>query len=409
MHRILVDEKKWISDKSFVHALNYCMLLPGPEALQLAIYLGWLMHRTRGGLVAGGLFILPGIISLMALSVLYVLYGALPAVKAGFFGVKCAVIVIVVSAAVRLAKRLLDSRLKLATAFLSFVALLFFAAPFPAVIAGAGMVGYFHHLYLRQHGTLAKPFSDIFDGLETAPTLSNNSLISTLKTTGVWGSLWFMPTATLFVLLGSQNIFTIMAVFFTKASLVTFGGAYAVLTYVAQQAVENHHWVSAQQMVDGLGLAETTPGPLVIALQFVGFVGAYTGATGLSPLLSGVLGGLLTSWVTFTPCFLWVFAGAPYVEQIRNNATLNEVLSNVSAAVVGVLCNLAAWMIFHTLFEHFIPIDVAGHKFDLPSPESINLFGTCLTAVAGVAVFKLRMPLLLVLPVSAAIAALAGA
>ena len=410
MHRILVDEKRWISDARFVHALNYCMLLPGPEAQQLATYIGWLMHRTRGGLIAGGLFILPGIFALMALSVIYVLYGTIPAVSAAFFGLKCAVLVIIASAILRLAKRILKSRAKVVIAFAAFTALFAFSVPFPLIILTAGFLGFFGarnnwSIFLESAGH-ASAKGDEAD-LISRVTLSKPNIITALKTAAIWGILWLMPTITLLIFLGSANIFTNIAVFFSKMAVVTFGGAYAVLAYVAQQAVETHHWLSAPEILDGLGMAETTPGPLIMVLQFVGFIAAYRGETSLSPLWSGVLGGLLATWVTFTPCFLWVFTGAPYVEALRQNKALNGALSSISAAIVGVLCNLGLWMAIHTLFKQTLPVRSFGLHFDMPNLANPNLASLALTVLAGFALFRLKysVPLVLVLSIGSGLIA----
>ncbi len=410
MHRILVDEKRWISDARFVHALNYCMLLPGPEAQQLATYIGWLMHRTRGGLIAGGLFILPGIFTLMALSVIYVLYGSVPAVSAAFFGLKCAVLVIIASAILRLAKRILKSRAKVVIALAAFTALFAFALPFPLIILSAGLLGFFGarnnwSIFLESEGH-ASAKGDEAD-LISSVTLPNPNIITALKTAAIWGILWLMPTITLLIFFGSANVFTSIAVFFSKMAVVTFGGAYAVLAYVAQQAVENHHWLSAPEMLDGLGMAETTPGPLIMVLQFVGFIAAYRGETGLSPLWSGVLGGLLATWVTFTPCFLRVFTGAPYVEALRQNTALNGALSSISAAIVGVLCNLGLWMAIHTLFRQTLPVRSFGLHFDMPNLANPNLAALALTVLAGFALFRLKysLPLVLVLAIGSGLIA----
>ena len=410
MHRILVDEKQWISDARFIHALNYCMLLPGPEAQQLATYIGWLMHRTKGGLLAGGLFILPGIITLMGLSVIYVLYGSVPAVSAAFFGLKCAVLVIIASAILRLSKRILKSRAKVLIGLTAFVALFAFAVPFPLVILSAGLLGFFgarHNWSVFQdnaaHGNAKGQETDLISSL----VLPKPDVIIAVKTAVYWGILWLMPTAALLIVLGSQSIFTNIAIFFSKMAVVTFGGAYAVLAYVAQQAVETHHWLSPAEMLDGLGMAETTPGPLIMVLQFVGFIGAYRGGTDIPPLWSGVLGGLLATWVTFTPCFLWVFTGAPYVEALRQNKALNGALSSISAAIVGVLCNLGLWMAIHTLFRQTQPARGFGLHFDMPNFGDPNLAAIALTLLAGFALFKwkLSVPLVLALAIGSGLVA----
>ncbi len=407
MHRILVEEKRWIGERRFLHALSYCTLLPGPEAQQLAIYIGWLMHRTPGGLVAGVLFVLPGFVCLMALSVLYALYGHLAPVAAIFFGLKAAVLVVVVQAVIRVGRRALRNPAMIALAAAAFVALFVFSAPFPAVILAAGAIGF---MGARRgwawfqpgggHGAAAGAVvadADTMLGEET-PDHARPNLGWSLRVAGVLLALWLAPVAALGFGLGWDNVFSQIAVFFSKMAVVTFGGAYAVLAYVAQEAVQTHHWLKPGEMLDGLGMAETTPGPLIIVTQFVGFLGAFRGATGLSPLLAGVLGGALTTWVTFTPCFLWIFVGAPFVEALRGAKALNAALAAITAAVVGVILNLAIWFGLHVLFGQLVPIHRWGLALDLPVLSSLNVASGVLTLIAAVAAFRFKVgmiPLLL--------------
>src|SRR3954471_10390259 len=311
MHRILVEEKNWISESRFLHALNYCMLLPGPEAQQLATYIGWLLHRTAGGIMAGGLFIVPGVISIMALSWIYAAYGNVSFIEALFFGLKAAVLAIVIQAVVRVGKRALRNRIMIALAAAAFVAIFFFNVPFPVIIIAAGAIGFFGARAGRpefaavEHGA-GKNAAAIDSMLgEELPDHVRPSVPRALKVSAVWLLLWLVPVCALLLAFGPANVFSEIAVFFSKMAMVTFGGAYAVLAYVAQQAVEHYHWVGPREMLDGLGMAETTPGPLIMVLQFVGFMAAFRDPGTLPPMLAGTLGGLLATWVTFTPCFLW--------------------------------------------------------------------------------------------------------
>ena len=353
MHRILVEEKRWVSEQRFLHALNYCMLLPGPEAQQLATYVGWLMYGTVGGLIAGGLFILPGVICIMALSYVYALWGQVPVVTALLFGLKAAVLAIVVEAVIRIGKRALKSRALVALATAAFIAIFFFAVPFPVIIFSAGILGLTGLVRASppSHGASAKTaVSDEVSLFGDEPVQSARpSITRTVRVAAVWLSLWLVPVIVLLIFLGPQDVFSQIAVFFSKMAMVTFGGAYAVLAYVAQQAVQYYGWLKPTEMLDGLGMAETTPGPLIMVLQFVGFVAAYRDPGALSPLVAGTLGGLLATWVTFAPCFLWIFVGAPFIEHLRGISALNSALAAITAAVVGVILNLALWFAWRSL------------------------------------------------------------
>ena len=398
MHRILVEEKRWISELRFLHALNYCMLLPGPEAQQLATYIGWLMHRTLGGIMAGGLFIVPGIISIMALSYIYAAYGNVPFMVALFAGLKAAVLAIVVEALLRIGKRALKNNVMRGLAGAAFVGIFFLGVPFPAIVFGAGLIGYLG----------AKSGSAAFQGAGHGPgkqdaggedSLLGNELpeharptiTRALRASSVWLALWLVPVVALVITLGSDNVFSTIAVFFSKMAVITFGGAYAALAYVAQSAVENYAWLRPGEMLDGLGMAETTPGPLIMVLQFVGFRAAFRDPGMLPPMLAGTLGGLLATWVTFTPCFLWIFLGAPFIETLRNNKALNAALSAVTAAVVGVILNLAVWFAIHTVFREITPFRAFPFAFDIPRPGSIDIWAFALSVAAALAIFRFKI------------------
>lgn len=408
MHRILVEEKKWISEGRFLHALNYCMLLPGPEAQQLATYIGWLMHRTAGGLMAGGLFILPGIIAIMGLSTIYAAFGNVSFVEALFFGLKAAVLAIVVEAVVRVGKRALKNRVMIALAAIAFVAIFFFAIPFPIIIIAAGLIGYGGARSGRPefapagHGNGGG--SAVIDSMlgDAVPDHVRPDTARTIRLSALWLALWLVPVAVLLIALGQGNVFSQIALFFSKMSLVTFGGAYAVLAYVAQQAVEHYHWLKPHEMLDGLGMAETTPGPLIMVLQFVGFMAAFRDPGGLSPMLAATLGGLLATWVTFTPCFLWIFVGAPYIERLRGNAGLAGALSAITAAVVGVILNLSIWFALHTLFRETVPVHAFPLDFDRPVLTSVDIPAMLLAIAAATAIFRFKLGMLTVLAGSCA-------
>ena len=411
MHRILVEEKKWIGDQRFLQALNYCTLLPGPEAQQLATYIGWLMHKTKGGLLAGTLFVLPGLLAIMALSWIYVLLGKVALVQGLFFGLKAAVLVIVIEAVLRVGKRALRNNVMYALAAAAFIALFFYDVPFPVVVLTAGVIGFVGgraglvpFLAGGGHGKLGDrqlADADSLLGPET-PEHAKRNIRWSLSITALFLALWLVPVAALYVGLGGGNVFTQIALFFSKMAVVTFGGAYAVLAYVAQQAVEHYHWVTAGEMLDGLGMAETTPGPLIMVTQFVGFLAAWREPGGMPPLLAATLGGLLTTWVTFTPCFLWIFFGAPFVEALRANKALGAALGAITAAVVGVILNLAVWFALHVLFARVVKVHALGASIDIPVLSSVDLPSLLLALAAAVAVFRFRIGMVPVLLASAA-------
>jgi chromate transporter len=349
MHTELVERKKWIDEARFLHALNFCMLLPGPEAQQLAIYIGWLLHKTRGGIVAGAFFVIPSIFILWALSYVYVAYGNLPWITAIFYGLKPAVLAIVAAAVIRMGQKALRNAAMWPIAAAAFVAIYFFHAPFPLIVIGAALLG----LVI---GQMTSPRSTIHreDELSIFPRAT---LGRALCVGAIWVAIWALPIVLAGIFLGTQHTVFREGIFFSKAAVVTFGGAYAVLPYVSQQAVENFHWLAPGQMLDGLGLAETTPGPLIMVLQFAGFLGGWNHPGNLPPLLSATFGALLTTWTTFVPCFLWVFLGAPYLERLRRVKPLTAALSTVTAAVVGVILNLAVWFGLHVIFPGTGTID----------------------------------------------------
>jgi chromate transporter len=385
MHRILVDEKRWVGEQRFMHALSYCMLLPGPEAQQLATYIGWLLHGTRGGLIAGTLFVLPGFLAIMALSIAYVLWQQHPLMEGVFLGLKAAVIALVIEALVRIGRRALKTAAAFWLASFAFVAIALVHLPFPLIVLGAGVLG-----FLRARwggGSFAAAPAESPEAKTSADAVSLHQVRPSAKRSfqllAIWLPLWFIPVLLCAWLLGSGSVFTQLGVFFSKMAVVTFGGAYAVLSYVAQQAAERFAWVTPAQMVDGLGLAESTPGPLIMVVQFVGFLAAYQTAGSDYPLLAGVLGAALTVWVTFVPCFLWIFLGAPYIEALRGNPALGSALAAITAAVVGVIANLALWFGSHVLFAR-----LGSHG--LPDWSTLRFVPAMLTAVALALLFGLK-------------------
>jgi len=408
MHRILVEEKRWISESRFLHALNYCMLLPGPEAQQLATYIGWLMHRTLGGIMAGVLFVIPGIIAIMALSYVYAGYGNVPVIAALFFGLKAAVLAIVLEAVFRIGKRSLKNNVMVSIAAAAFIGIFFLNIPFPIIIFGAALIGFLGawsgaaaFQIKSGHGN-GQQDGGVVDSLlgDELPDHARPSVARALRASSVWLVLWLVPVILIILTLGSGNVFSQIAIFFSKMAMVTFGGAYAVLAYVAQQAADYYHWVQPREMLDGLGMAETTPGPLIMVVQFVGFMAAFRDAGGLSPLVAATLGGLLATWVTFTPCFLWIFLGAPYIEKLRGNESLAGALTAITAAVVGVILNLSIWFALHTLFRQTNPVHGFGFAFDAPVFSSVDVPALVLSIAAATAIFRFNVGMLVVLAAS---------
>lgn len=401
MYRILVEEKRWISESRFLHALNYCMFLPGPEAQQLTIYLGWLFHGILGGIVAGALFVLPGFIAILVLSILYVAFHETSIVEALFFGLKPAVLAIVLGAVYHIGKRALKNNAMVVLAAVGFVGIFFFDVPFPIIVLGSGFIGLVGGLiFPRVFDTLRIPAElDIESQREVLDTaIDEGSLVHTapslkrsLWITLVCLFLWFTPILLSAAFLGLYSIFTQEGIFFSKMAIVSFGGAYAVLTYVGQQAVNHYGWISAGEMFDGLSMAETTPGPLIQVVQFVGFMAAYRNPGGLDPMLAGVVASFLVTWVTYVPCFLWIFLGAPYIERLRGIRSLNSALSGVTAAVVGVILNLALWFAIHVLFGKVSEVSAYGVRLYFPEWETFHLDSLVLAIVAIVSMFYFKL------------------
>jgi chromate transporter len=396
MHRIIVDEKKWVGESRFLHALSYCMLLPGPEAQQLATYIGWLMHGWPGAIMAGGLFVLPGVIAIMALSWVYAGFGQLPIVAALFFGLKAAVLAIVLQAVHRVGSRALKTGAMIALAAVAFAAIFFGHVPFPLIVLAAGVIGFIGartgsaaFVVGEGHSSGTAATTESLLG-EELPEHARPTIGRALRVSAVWLALWLVPVIAIIATLGSAHTFGEIGVFFSEMAVVTFGGAYAVLAYVAQQAVETYHWLRPGEMLDGLGMAETTPGPLIMVVQFVGFMAEYRNPGSLPPMLAGTLGGLLATWTTFVPCFLWIGLGAPFIERLRSNKPLNGALAGITAAVVGVILNLAIWFALHTWFRETVPLHGYGFFFDVPALASVNPWAVSLSLAALVAIFRFK-------------------
>ncbi len=412
MQRILVDEKRWIGQQRFLHALNYCMLLPGPEAQQLAIYIGWLLNGVRGGLVAGIFFVIPGVIALLGLSAIYVAYGETAAVSALFAGLAPAVLAIVVQAVIRVAKRALAHPALVAIAVSAFLALAVFGVAFPTVIAAAAAIGWTlsrvapHTLTSGGHGSAKDGPAPVIpdDALHhEAPTKRR-----AFKVLSISLALWAAPLIAVAAVAGTQSVFVEQGLFFSGTALVTFGGAYAVLAYVAQRAVEVYGWLAPGEMVRGLALAETTPGPLIMVVQFVAFLGAYRDPGTLDPWVAALIGALLTTWVTFVPCFLFIFLGAPYVERLRGNKSLSAALTGITAAVVGVIANLALYFALHTLFADTREETWGPISLELPELATLRPISAAIAIVAGVLIFKLNWSVLRTLAACAFLGLLAA-
>ena len=372
MQTELVEKKKWISQSRFLHALNFCMLLPGPEAQQLAIYIGWLLHKTRGGIVAGSFFVIPSIFVLWILSYIYAAFGNLPWIAAIFYGLKPAVTAIVVAAVIRIGRKALKNEVMWSLAAFAFVAIFFFKVPFPLIVLGAGIIGFVggrlwqeKFYVISGHDSAAE--SSVLSDEQESPPHTKPSFARAIRVTIICVALWIIPTVFVGFWRGWESTLFKEGLFFSKAAVVTFGGAYAVLPYVAQQALFHYGWLKPGQMMDGLGLAETTPGPLIMVVQFVGFMGAWQYPEGLPPVVAATIGALLTTWVTFTPCFLWIFLGGPHIEQLRGNVKLATALSAITAAIVGVVLNLAVWFAMHVFF---------------PQPGVIDWFAFAISTVA---------------------------
>ena len=386
MHRVLVDEKKWVEESRYLHALNFCMLLPGPEAQKLATYVGWLLHGVRGGLAAGILFVLPGALVMLGVSLLYVLGQGVPAVEGALFGVKAAVLVIVVEALLRIGRRALKGRLLMGIAALAFIGIFFLDLPFPLIVALAAAAGFFTSLRSE------KP--------EPAPP---GRWTQAARYAAVGTTLWLAPILLVLATLGSSHVLSEIAAFFSKLALVSFGGAYALLAYMAQQAVENYQWMTAPEMVDGLGLAETLPGPLIKVTQFVGFLAAWRDPAPFSPLGAGVLGAALTTWVTFALPMMLIFVGAPFIEQLRSNQRLSGALAAVTAAVVGVILNLTIWFALHVLFARVTETRAGPLRWYAFDIATLDWKAAVLALVAAVLMLRLHRGLVETVAVMAAL------
>jgi len=413
MHRMLVEERGWIGNDRFLHALNYCHLLPGPEAQQLAIYIGWLLHGTKGGLAAGLLFVIPGMLTILALTFLYAGFQRVVAVQALFYGLKPAVLAVVVMAVLRIAAKSLKTPYLMVVAGCAFLAMFLYQAPFPLVIVVSGLLGYLGMTLCPQYLGKACP-QWICGGTTLTASASNEGVIDmllakesegrftptlkrSLKVLAVWGTIWLGPVLLLLLLLGPEHVYTKISLFFSKMATVTFGGAYAVLAYMAQEAVTGYGWLQPGEMLDGLALAETTPGPLIQVVQFVGFLAAFRDPGTLNPYVAGTLGAALTVWVTFAPCFLWIFLGAPYVEKLRHNRVMNGALSGITAAVVGVVLNLSLWFGIHALFARTDPIHLLGAIVPLPHLATADWFGLLLAGLSYLAMHSGKLGMIPVL------------
>ncbi len=369
MHRIIVEERKWLTEQQFLNALGFCMLLPGPEAMQLATYAGWRLHGVLGGLMAGLLFVIPGALVVLALSMIYAAYGNVTVVEALFFGIKAAVFIIVIEALLRIAKRALKHREHWLIAGIAFVAIFLLAWPFPLIVLGAAMWGFWR-----------LPVDDGADAVAAIPEVKGFG--GTLATIAVWLAVWIVPLALVFVALGGDHVLSQLGLFFSKLAVVTFGGAYAVLAYMGQDAVVHHKWLEAGQMMDGLGLAETTPGPLILVTEFVGYVAGYQHG-GARSWTTGLAGATIALWATFAPCFLWIFAGAPYIDWINAQPRLKGALAAITAAVVGVILNLALWFGLHVFFGSVAQHSVGVVQVWVPDITSLNWQVVGLAAVSG--------------------------
>lgn len=393
MHRIMVDEKRWLSERQYLSALNFCMLLPGPEAMQLVTYAGWRMHGVAGGLAAGLSFVVPGAGLMLALAGLYALFGQLPALEILFLGVKAAVLAIVLEALLRVARRALTQPLHWYLAGASFLSLFVFSVPFPLIVVSAALIGATAS-YFNEAGAADEQSAGVGALVTITP-------LETVKTVALWLAIWLGPIAVLWMALGGEHVLVQLGVFFSKLAVVTFGGAYAVLAYMAQEVVENYGWLSPGEMLDGLGLAETTLGPLILVTEFVGFLAAFRDGNGDVPLLMGLAGALITLWATFAPCFLWIFAGAPYVERLQHAVRLRAALAGVTSAVVGVILNLSVWFGLHVLFVEFWNVSVGPVSVELPVLGSLSWQAAVLAVMAALLLFRFKAGVMVTLAICA--------
>lgn len=414
MHTEIVERRRWVGEQRFLHALSYCTLLPGPEAHQLAIYLGWLLNGGLGGVIAGALFVLPGFLAMLGLSVVYAGWGDTTMVTALFAGIAPAVIAIVGQAVVRLSARALYTRTLLGLAVASFLALAVFGVPFPIVIAAAALVGFLTgRLRPRLIERPAPSSTGPVDEAQLPPLIADDALhvgsgspARTARILIVGLVLWIAPTVAVIAAFGGDSVFAEMGVFFSGTALVTFGGAYAVLAFVAQRAVEFYGWISAQNMIAGLALAETTPGPLIMVVQFVGFLGAYNNPGDLDPWVAGVLASILVTWVTFVPSFLFIFLGAPHVEGLRHNTALSAALTGITASVVGVIANLAVFFAVNTLFDEVERVDGGPLNLQVPVLTSFDPLAAAVAVLAGVLLLRMKWSVLRTLGVCAVVGAM---
>jgi chromate transporter len=396
MHRIVVDEKKWIDEPRFLHALNYCMLLPGPEAQQLATYIGWLMHGLRGGLVAGLLFIIPGALVMLGLTLIYVLGRGVPVIDGALYGIKAAVLVIVVEAIIRIGKRGLKTRLLIGLAAAAFLGIFFLSVPFPLIVIGAALIGFFVARTAPEQLALP-PTSDA-----NAPPRPGRWREAAIAV-AVWFVIWWAPVVLAALTLGTGHVLVALGLFFSKLAVVSFGGAYALLAYMAQEVVEAHRWLQPGEMVDALGLAETTPGPLILVTQFVSFIAAYRVPAPFDPITAGVLGAIMATWTVFAPSFLWIFAGAPFLEDLRRNRPLAGALAAITAAVVGVILNLAVWFTLHVLFTQVVEFSAGPLRWFAVVPGSLDVGSAVLAVIAAVLVFVRHVNLVATIAIMAAL------
>ena len=399
MHRIVVDERKWVDEARFLHALNFCMLLPGPEAQKLATYLGWLMHGVRGGLAAGILFVLPGALVMLGLSLLYALGRGITVIDGALYGIKAAVLVIVLEALIRIGKRALKTSLLLSLAAAAFVGIFFLGVPFPLIVAAAALIGYAVARHSPDQLGLAQK-------VETVSSAAEDRWRQFAVASVIGLIIWWTPVAIAALAFGPKHVLVSIGMFFSKLAVVSFGGAYALLAYMAQEAVQTYGWMTAPEMVDGLGLAETTPGPLILVTQFVGFLAAFRDAAPFSSITAGVLGAAMTTWVTFTPSMLWIFAGAPFVEPLRANRQLSGALAAITAAVVGVILNLSVWFALHVLFGKVTEMHAGPLRWYAFDPFALDLRAAALAAIAAVLAFGLHRSLIEVVVAMAALGAL---
>lgn len=398
MHKYIVEDKKWLGENRFLHALNYCMLLPGPEAQQLATYIGWLMHKTRGGLLAGGLFVLPGFVSILILSILYALWKDLSFVQGIFYGIKPAVLAVVVGAVIKIGKRALKNEVMVGMAVLAFIAIFFFKISFPYIVLAAGLIGFFGGKIWEDKFYVIKGHADVQHSevglIDQSIQVERPTLSKTLGVALFWLAMWLVPVLILVLILGKDNVFSKEALFFSQSAVVTFGGAYSVLAYISQKAVETYGWLQPGEMLDGLGMAETTPGPLIQVVQFVGFMGAFRQAEAIDPILAGVLASVLVTWVTYLPSFFFIFTGAPYIEYLRGNKSLSTALSGITAAVVGVILNLGLWFSMQTLFGQVATLKLGALYIPQPDWRSLEWGALFITIAALVFTFRLKWDML---------------